>query len=129
LQLSDRFLSETVGSEELAEPHLPRAGTNDTGFAQSVWESGEWLTKRWWVFSLHGFGVVLALLIGSRRRRIACAALISTGVCVAIGTAALHGGLPRYSWGLVPLTYTAGFAGAVAGAAAMWRGARARTIY
>jgi hypothetical protein len=129
LQLSDRFLSETLGSTTLAEPHLPRAGTNDTGFAHSVWSVGEWLTKRWWVFSLHGFAVLLALLIGSRQRRIACAALISTGVCVAIGTAALHGGLPRYSWGMVPLTYTAGFAGAVAGAAAMWRGARARTIY
>lgn len=129
LQLSDRFFYETRGTAALAEPHLPRAGANDTSFTHSVWSVGEWLTNRWWMFSIHGFTVLLALLIGSRRRRIACAALISTGVCVAIGTAALHGGLPRYSWGMVPLTYTAGFAGAVAGAAAMWRGARARTIY
>jgi hypothetical protein len=129
VQLSDRFFYEALGDARLAEPNLPRAAGNDTGFAHSAWSVGGWLTNRWWAFSIHGFAVLLALLIGSRRRRIACAALIGTGVCVAVGTAALHGGLPRYSWGMVPLTYTAGFAGIIAAAGAMWRGARGRVIY
>jgi hypothetical protein len=124
VQLSDRFLYEMLGSAPLAEPHLPRAGSNGTGFSHSVWSVGEWVTNRWWMFSMHGLVLLLALLIGSRRRRVACAALISTGACVAVGTAALHGGLPRYSWALAPLTYTAGFAGIVIGARTLWRGAR-----
>jgi hypothetical protein len=128
IQLSDRFFYEMLGNAPLAEPHLPRAGTNPTGFAQAVWTVGEWLTNRWWMFSAHGFALVLALLIGTRRRRVACTALAATGACVAVATAAVHGGLPRYSWGLAPLTYTAVFAGIVAGAGAIWRGARPRTV-
>jgi hypothetical protein len=124
VQLSDRFLYEMLGNAPLAEPHLPRAGTNDTGFARSAWSVGEWLTNRWWMFGIHGFALLLALVIGARRRRVACTALVSTGVCVAVGTAAVHGGLPRYSWELAPLTYTAVFAGIVIGARAIWHGAR-----
>jgi hypothetical protein len=129
LHLSDRFLYEAVSGAPLAEPHLPRAGTNGTGFTHSMWSVGGWLVNRWWAFSIHGLAILLALFLGPRRRRVACAALISTGFCVAVGTAALHGGLPRYSWGLVPLTYTAGFAGVVTLVSAFWRGARGpRTV-
>jgi hypothetical protein len=80
------------------------------------------------MFSIHGFAIAIAVLLGTRQRRTACAALVSTGVCVAVATAAVHGGLPRYSWALAPLTYTAGFAGIVIGARALWRGARPRTV-
>jgi len=129
IQLSDRFFYEMLGNAPLAEPHLPRAGTNKTGFAHAMWTVGEWLTNRWWMFSAHGFALLLALLIGTRRRRVACTALAATGACIAVATAALHGGLPRYSWGLAPLTYTAVFAGIVAAAGAIWRGARGpRTV-
>jgi hypothetical protein len=128
VQLSDRFLYDMLGSAPLAEPLVPRAGTNATGFAHSVWSVGEWLTNRWWMFSIHGFAIAIAVLLGTRQRRTACAALVSTGVCVAVATAAVHGGLPRYSWALAPLTYTAGFAGIVIGARALWRGARPRTV-
>jgi hypothetical protein len=124
LQLSDRFFPEALGNETLAAPNLPRAGTNATGFTHAVWRVGGWLANRWWAFSIHGLAVLFALLLGTQQRRVACMALVSTGVCVAIGTAALHGGLPRYSWGMAPLTYTAGFAGIVVGIAAFWRGAR-----
>lgn len=124
VQLSDRFLYEMLGTAALAEPHLPRAGTNDTGFTHSVWRVGEWLTNRWWMFGIHGFAFLFALLMGPMRRRIVCTALVSTGICLAIGTAAVHGGLPRYSWELAPITYTAVFAGIVIGARALFNGAR-----
>jgi 4-amino-4-deoxy-L-arabinose transferase-like glycosyltransferase len=123
IRLSDRFLYEMLGSARLAEPHLPRAGANDTSAAHSIWSVGEWLTNRWWALSMHGIVLLFALTLGPRRRRTACAALISTGALVALATAALHGGLPRYSWALAPLTYTAGFAGIVIAARAIWHGA------
>jgi hypothetical protein len=129
IQLSDRFLYEARGTKQLAEPLLPRAGDNATGLTEWLWSVGEWFSNRWWMFSIHGFAFLLALLIGPQRRRVICAALASVGALIALATAATHGGLPRYSWSLLPLTYVVGWAGAVSGAIALWRGARDTPAY
>jgi hypothetical protein len=122
LALSDHFLVQGYASAHLVDVFHPRAGASSTGLSGVLFEAGGWLARRWWMLSLHGFAFLLALVLGPWRRRVACVALAAVGVPVALLTAAAHGGLPRCSWSLLPITYTAGIAGITAAAAAIWRG-------
>lgn len=123
-ELSDRFLVQDYASPHVVDVFHPRAGGSSTGLSDAIFDVGGWLARRWWMLSLHGFAFLLAMLIGPWRRRMLSVALVSVAVPVALLTAAAHGGLPRYSWSLIPITYTMGVAGFVAGAIALWNGRR-----
>jgi hypothetical protein len=124
IELSDQFLVQSFASPHVVDVFHPRAGPSATGLSDLLFEVGGWLSRRWWVLSLHGFAFLLAMTVGPRRRRIACISLVAVAAPVALLTAASHGGLPRYSWSLLPITYTVGIAGVVSGVLALRRGAR-----
>ena len=79
----------------------------------------------WWTLTLGGFAALFGLVLGPWRRRVVVATLLTVWGLMALSTVALHGGLPRYSAQLLPLTFLLTIAGATVAGRALLRGAGA----
>ncbi len=103
----------------------PRAGGHSLAFAHATWRSFDRLTPVWWTLTLGGLSAALGLLLGPFQRRVVVASLLAGWAVQVLTTVATHGGLPRYSAQLVPLTFLLTIAGTTVTVRAILNGASA----
>jgi 4-amino-4-deoxy-L-arabinose transferase-like glycosyltransferase len=118
-----RYLDEARYNRAWTVAIEPRAGTHSVAIPRALWRTFDRVTPVWWVLTLNGFAASLGLVLGPWRRRVVVAGLLAVWGVMALATVAMHGGLPRYSAQLLPLTFLLTVAGATAGARALIRGA------
>jgi 4-amino-4-deoxy-L-arabinose transferase-like glycosyltransferase len=120
-----RYLLEAKFNRAWTTAIQPRAGTHSLAVPKALWRTFDRLAPVWWTLSLAGFAAFFGLVLGPRRRRVVVSTLLAVWGVVALSTVAMHGGLPRYSAQLLPLTFLLTVAGATVGARAVLHGARA----
>jgi 4-amino-4-deoxy-L-arabinose transferase-like glycosyltransferase len=118
-----RYLDEARFNRAWTVAIQPRAGTQSVAIPKALWRTFDRVTPVWWVLTLAGYAALLGLVLGPWRRRVVVASLLTVWGLIALSTVAMHGGLPRYSAQLLPLTFLLTIAGATAGARALIRGA------
>jgi 4-amino-4-deoxy-L-arabinose transferase-like glycosyltransferase len=123
LELGRRYLREARTTRVVAEVLDFRGDPGLRGLDRWLWDLHDRLIPIWTVLTLSGWSILLGLGLGPWRRRVATAGLLSAGGLVALATVATHGGLPRYTAEVLPLTFLLTVAGASAGVRALWRGA------
>jgi hypothetical protein len=101
------------------------------GIDRKVWRISSWLGTLWWIASLGGLAALIAIWLRPRAERVAAAALYSSWLLVAFGTAATIPPVSRYVAQAAPLLWIVGSAGIVTIATALlsyrrtWREGRA----
>jgi 4-amino-4-deoxy-L-arabinose transferase-like glycosyltransferase len=96
-----------------------------TAVTAAIWDAAKVLNEIWWFGSLFTAAGLALLVVGTRERRSAAAALWSAWLAVALGTAMFEGGTDwRYSMELAPLTWILGSGGIAA--IVHWAWTRAR---
>jgi 4-amino-4-deoxy-L-arabinose transferase-like glycosyltransferase len=103
----------------------PRVDGHGLAFAHATWWSFDRVTPLWSTLTLGGLSAALGLLLGPRRRRVFLASLLAVWAVQVLTTVATHGGLPRYSAQLVPLTFLLTIAGTTVTVRAILAGAAA----
>ena len=103
---------EGLGNDTFLRTPVPGPSPLPTRASTAVWDATDLLAGLWWLLSLHGFGGVLVLILGTPRARRAAMALIAVWLPVAVGTAMGRGALTRYAIELAPITWILGSAGA-----------------
>ena len=103
----------------------PRVGGHGLAFAHATWWSFDRVTPLWSTLTLGGLSAALGLVLGPRRRRVFLASLLAVWAVQVLTTVATHGGLPRYSAQLLPLTFLLTIAGTTVTVRAILAGARA----
>jgi 4-amino-4-deoxy-L-arabinose transferase-like glycosyltransferase len=122
----DRFVSEIRTRGGAGDPYTPRAGPLGTALPRAVWSGGTVVSIVWLVITAFGLTALAAVVLGSRERRLAAAALLVVWLLVALATVATHGGLPRYSMQLAPITWMLSVAGLTIVVETLWRAIRPR---
>lgn len=118
-----RYLEEARFNRAWTVAIEPRAGTQSLAIPRALRRTFDRVTPVWWVLTLAGYAALLGLVLGPWRRRVVVAGLLTVWGLMALSTVAMHGGLPRYSAQLLPLTFLLTIAGATVGARALIRGA------
>ena len=123
LKLGRRYFGEARSTRIVAEILDFRADPDLRGLDRWLWGVHDRLIPIWTVLTLSGWSILLGLGLGPWRRRVATAGLLSAGGLVALATVATHGGLPRYTAEVLPLTFLLTVAGTSVGVRALWHGA------
>jgi 4-amino-4-deoxy-L-arabinose transferase-like glycosyltransferase len=119
-----RYLLEAKFNRAWTVAIAPRAGAHSLAVPRALWRTFDRLTPIWWTLTLGGFAAFFGLVLGPWRRRVIVATLLTVWGVMALSTVALHGGLPRYSAQLLPLSFLLTISGATVAARALIRGAR-----
>lgn len=115
-----RFSTDLKADADDGDPYEPRAGPLGASVPRFLWRLGAIASQVWWIVTLFGLTGIATVLVGPRERRLVAMVLLTTWLVLALATVASHGGLPRYSMQLAPITWMLSWAGLTGLVAAAW---------